>query len=250
MSGNLQENQNIVVHEDVEIELKISVEKNTIWLIQKQIAELFDKDVKTINEHIKAIYKDEELFENSTIRNFRIVQKEGVRKASRDISHYNLDVIISIGYRINSKKITHQRFKELESNVNTLKTKVSNINVLAEQNSLQIKQCIFYDEQIFDAYVFINDLLKSAKKEIILIDNYVDETVLVIFSKYPNISFIIVTKSIFKPLKVDIEKYIKQYDNLIVKASNKYHDRFLIIDNVTAYHISASLKDLAKRDDK
>ncbi|MEA3386972.1 MAG: RhuM family protein [Patescibacteria group bacterium] len=103
------ENQNIIVYEDGEIELKVSVNQETIWLTQKQIAELFDKDVRTINEHIKAIYKDEELFENSTIRNFRIVQKEGNREVTREISHYNLDVIISVGYRTNSKKATRFR---------------------------------------------------------------------------------------------------------------------------------------------
>jgi len=103
------ENQNIIVYEDGEIELKVSLKQDTIWLTQKQIAELFDKDVRTINDHIKAIYKDEELFKNSTIRNFRIVQKEGDREVSREISHYNLDVIISVGYRTNSKKATRFR---------------------------------------------------------------------------------------------------------------------------------------------
>lgn len=272
MNTNLQE-KNIIVYEDGEIEIKASLEKETIWLTQKQIAELFDKDVRTINDHIKAIYKDEELFENSTIRNFRIVQKEGNREVSRDVSHYNLDIIISVGYRtnskkatrfrqwatsvlkeyisngyaINSEKITHQRFKELEKDVDTLKIKISQIDTLVEQNTLQIKQGVFCDGQIFDAYMFVNDLLKSAKKEIVLIDNYVDETVLNIFSKYPNMSFTIVTKSISKSLKIDIEKYNNQYKNLSIKTSNKYHDRFLIIDNATAYHIGASLKDLAKK---
>ena len=188
MNTNLQE-KNIIVYEDGEIEIKASLEKETIWLTQKQIAELFDKDVRTINDHIKAIYKDEELFENSTIRNFRIVQKEGNREVSRDVSHYNLDIIISVGYRtnskkatrfrqwatsvlkeyisngyaINSEKITHQRFKELEKDVDTLKIKISQIDTLVEQNTLQIKQGVFCDGQIFDAYMFVNDLLKSAK---------------------------------------------------------------------------------------
>ena len=272
MNTNLQE-KNIIVYEDGEIEIKASLEKETIWLTQKQIAELFDKDVRTINDHIKAIYKDEELFENSTIRNFRIVQKEGNREVSRDVSHYNLDIIISVGYRtnskkatrfrqwatsvlkeyisngyaINSEKITHQRFKELEKDVDTLKIKISQIDTLVEQNTLQIKQGVFCDGQIFDAYMFVNDLLKSAKKEIVLIDNYVDETVLNIFSKYPNINFTIVTKSISKSLKIDIENYNNQYNNLSIKTSNKYHDRFLIIDNTKAYHIGASLKDLARK---
>ena len=94
----------LIKYNDGEIELAISIENETVWLTQKQIAELFDKDVRTINDHIKAIYKEEELLENSTIRNFRIVQKEGNREVARDVLHYNLDVIISIGYRANSKK--------------------------------------------------------------------------------------------------------------------------------------------------
>jgi len=107
-------------------------------------------------------------------------------------------------------------------------------------------QGIFFNGQIWDAYEFINKLLKSAKKEVILIDNYIDESVLTIFSKYPKLDFTIITKQIDKKLKLDIEKYNSQYKNLKVKTSNKYHDRFLIIDN-EIYHIGASLKDLGKK---
>jgi len=103
------ENQNIIVCEDGEIELKVSAKQDAIWLTQKQIAELLDKDIRTVNDHIKAIHKEEELLENSTIRKFRIVQKEGNREVARDISHYNLDMIISVGYRANSKKATKFR---------------------------------------------------------------------------------------------------------------------------------------------
>jgi hypothetical protein len=192
---------NLIKYNDGEIEVSISIKEDTIWLSQKQISELFDKDIRTINEHIKAIYKENELCEESTIRKFRIVQKEGNREVSRDISHYNL----------------------------------------------QIKQGIFYDGQIFDAYIFVHDLLKSAKKEVILIDNYIDESVLTIFSKYPKISFTIVTKAISKKLKLDIEKYNAQHKSIQLKTSNSYHDRFLIIDDNEVYHLGASLKDLAKK---
>jgi len=267
------ENQNIIVYEDGEIELKVSLKQDTIWLTQKQIAELFDKDVRTINDHIKAIYKDEELFKNSTIRNFRIVQKEGDREVSREISHYNLDVIISVGYRTNSKKatrfrqwatsvlkeyisngyaingekITHQRFKELENDVDTLKTKVLKIDALVEQNSLQLTQGIFYNGQIYDAYAFVNDLLKSAKNEVILVDNYIDDTTFTLCSKYLNINFIIYTQSINKQLKLDFQKYNKQYKNIQLKEIKNFHDRFLIIDKKDIYHIGASIKDLGNK---
>jgi len=272
MNNNLQE-KNIIVYEDGEIELKVSVNQDTIWLTQKQIAELFEVTKQNISLHTIEIFKSKELDKNSTVKKYLTVQKEGNREVTRKLEHYNLDVIISVGYRINSykatkfrqwatsvlkeyisngyainsEKITHQRFKELESDVDTLKTKISKIDTLVKQNTLQIKQGIFYDGQIFDAYVFVNELLKSAKKGVILIDNYIDETVLTIFSKYSNISFKIITKSISKQLKIDIEKYNKQYNNVTIKTSNRYHDRFLIIDNTKAYHIGASLKDLAKK---
>ena len=139
-----------IIYDNGEIELNISVENETIWLTQKQISLLFDKDIRTVNEHIKAIYKEDELLEDTTIRKFRIVQKEGKRKVTRDVLHYNLDLIISVGYRVNSKKatqfrkwatqvlkqyifngyvinsdkITHERFKELENSVHALQNRL------------------------------------------------------------------------------------------------------------------------------
>jgi len=255
----------IVVYSNGEIELNISLKSETIWLTQKQIATLFEKDIKTINEHIKTIYRDEELFEKATIRKFRIVQKEGKRDVTRDVLHYNLDVIISVGYRVNSKKATKFRqwattiLKEYifngyainrerltQQRLLALEDDVANIKSHIEHNSLDIKQGVFYDGEIWDAYIFVSKLLKGAKKEVTLIDNYIDETVLTMFSKYPDIEFKIVTKSLTKQLKLDIEKYNSQYKNLQIINSNKYHDRFLIIDETT-YHIGASLKDLGKK---
>lgn len=263
MNPDLQKNQNIIVYEDGEIELRVSVEQETIWLSTEDIASLFGVKRPAIVKHIGNIYKNEELMQNSTCSILEQLAKDGKK---RKVNFYNLDMIISVGYRVNSKKatsfrqwatsvlkeyissgyainthkITEQRLMSLENDMKVVKSKIKN-------NELELKQGVFYDGQIFDAYLFINDLLKSVKKEVILIDNYIDETVLAILSKYPNISFIIVTKSISKSLKVDIEKYNKQYNNLTIKTSNKYHDRFLIIDNTTAYHIGASLKDLAKK---
>ena len=182
---------NIVVYNSGEIELKVSLDNDTIWLTQKQIAELFDKDVRTINDHIKKIYKDEELYEDPTIRKFRIVQKEGSREVSRDVNHYNLDVVISVGYKVNSKKatkfrqwatrvlkeyiyngysinrekITQQRIANLERDVEYIKSQI-------KDGAIEYKQGIFFNGQIFDAYAFIADLIKSAKHSIVLIDNY------------------------------------------------------------------------------
>jgi hypothetical protein len=256
----------LVKYNDGEIEIAVSVENDTIWLTQKQIAELFDKDVRTVNEHIQAIYKEEELFENATIRNFRIVQKEGNRKVSRDVLHYNLDVVISIGYRANSKKatkfrqwatsvlkeyitngyainthkITEQRLSNLENDMQFVKSKIEN-------DELQITQGIFYNGQIYDAYAFVNDLLKSAKSEVTLIDNYIDDTFFTLCSKYQNLHFTIYTQTINKQLILDYDKYQKQYKNVAIKETKDFHDRFLILDSSEIYHIGASLKDLGNK---
>jgi hypothetical protein len=115
-----------------------------------------------------------------------------------------------------------------------------------EDKNITPTQGIFYDGQIFDAYVFINDLLKSVKEEVVLVDNYIDESVLTLFSKYPDIKFTLISSDKNKRLKLDIKKYNSQYNNLTLKHSTKYHDRFLIIDKTT-YHLGASLKDLGKK---
>jgi len=121
------------------------------------------------------------------------------------------------------------------------------IKLNIKDNTLEIKQGIFFDGQIFDAYIFINNLLKGATLEVTLVDNYIDESILTLFSKYPTIKFTIITQSISKHLKLDIEKYKKQYNNLTISKSNKYHNRFMIIDEKFIYHLGASLKDLGKK---
>ena len=140
-----------------------------------------------------------------------------------------------------------QRFERMEYKLVLQDKKIEKIFETIENKDFKQIQGIFHDGQIYDAYSFINDLLRDTKKEIILIDNYIDDTVLTLFSKYPNIKFTIITKSISKQLKLDVDKYNKQYKNLEIKMSNKFHDRFLIIDKSKAYHIGASLKDLGKK---
>jgi predicted XRE-type DNA-binding protein len=221
---------NIVIYSDGALELNVSVENETIWLTQKQIAELFKVTKQNISLHINRIFKDAELYENSVVKFFLTTAKDG---KSYNTKHYNLDMIISIGYRvnsitatkfrqwattvlksyiqngyvINSEKITHQRFKELESDVSLLKSQVANISKGLEKNSIQAKHGIFYDGQIYDAYVFVNELLKSAKDEVVLIDNYIDDGVFTLFSKYPKLKIKIYTHSISKQLNLDFKKY-------------------------------------------
>lgn len=260
----------MVIYNDGELELNVSVTKDTLWLTQKQIAELFKVTKQNISLHINRIFKDEELDENSVVKFFLTTAQDS---KSYNTKHYNLDMIISIGYRvnsvtatkfrqwatsvlksyitdgyvINSEKITHQRFKELENDVVLLKSKVENIVKSLEDNSLKPSKGIFFDGQTYDAYIFINDLFRSAKSEVVLIDNYIDDTVFTLFSKYPNLKIKIYTQTISKQLRLDYQKYNSQYKNIELKEFKNAHDRFLIIDEKEMYHIGASLKDLGKK---
>ena len=256
---------NIEIYSDGELELKVSINEDTIWLTQKQIAEVFDVNVPAISKHIKNINKDNELEEFGTISVLEIVQNEGNREVLRSLEHYNLDIILAVGYRtnsskaikfrrwaskvlksyindgyvINTHKITEQRLSSLENDMSFIKSQIKN-------NTLEIKQGIFFNGQIFDAYIFVNDLIKSAKDEIILFDNYIDETVLTLLSKNPNINITLYTQNISKQLNLDIQKYNSQFINLTVNQLKNFHDRFLIIDDAV-YHIGASMKDLGNK---
>ncbi|MGJ0339096.1 RhuM family protein [Aliarcobacter cryaerophilus] len=269
----MQDLSNLVVYNDGELELKVSVDSKTIWLTQLQMSQLFDTSTDNVGLHLKNIYLEKELDENSTTEFFSVVRKEGNRLVKRELKHYNLDVIICVGYRvsslratkfrqwatsvlknyiqngyvINGEKITNDRFVSLENDVNILKSQINKINSKIKNNSLEFNQNIFFDGQIYDAYSFVNDLLKLAKSEIVLIDNYIDDTVFTLFSKYPNINFTIYTSTISKQLKLDFEKYSKQYKNISLKTFKSSHDRFLIIDKKEIYHLGASLKDLGKK---
>ena len=258
--------KNIVVYNTGELEVNVSIEEETLWLNQKQLGELFNVEIHTINYHIKNIFKQKELEKIPTIRKIRIVQQEGNRKVEREVEHYNLDMIISIGYRVNSitatkfrqwatsilkeyiskgyavntHKITEYRLANLENDMQIIKSKIKN-------DTLDLKQGIFYEGQFFDAYIFISDILKNAKKSITLIDNYIDGNTLLHLSSNKDLNINIITKSLTKELKVIIEKFNKQYKNLKVFEYSKSHDRFLIIDEKIIYHIGASLKDLGNK---
>ncbi|WP_419234079.1 RhuM family protein [Aliarcobacter cryaerophilus] len=262
----MQDLSNLVVYNDGELELKVSVNSETIWLTQLQMSQLFDTSTDNVGLHLKNIYLEKELDKNSTTEFFSVVRKEGNRLVKRELKHYNLDVIICVGYRvsslratkfrqwatsvlknyiqngyaINNHKITEQRLFALENDMQFIKSKIKN-------NSLEFNQNIFFDGQIYDSYSFVNDLIKLAKSEIVLIDNYIDDTVFTLFSKYPNINFTIYTSTISKQLKLDFEKYSKQYKNISLKTFKSSHDRFLIIDKKEIYHLGASLKDLGKK---
>lgn len=247
--------------------LEVMIEEDTIWLTQMQMVSLFDSSKANISEHIKNIFQTNELEENSTVRIFRTVRKEGNRNVSRDLTHYNLDIIISIGYRVNSIRGTqfriwanrilkdyllkgysiNQRMNRIEDNMHSLIKKVDGIDLQINAN-LPPTQGVFFDGQVFDAYTFIADIVRTSKNSIILIDNYIDDTVLThLCKKDPKVDVTLFTKTISKQLQLDIKKANTQYSTIQAKVFTKAHDRFLIIDKKEVYHLGASLKDLGKK---
>jgi hypothetical protein len=250
--------------EDKSISLEVRIEDDTVWLTQAQMAELLQTTSQNITLHIKNIYKEEELEMISTCKDFLQVQIENKREVRRKTKHYNLDVIISVGYRVKSKRGTQFRIwatKTLKNyllkgyvitrRIENLERKVYEHDKQIEslvQQALLPEKGIFFDGQIFDAWKFVSGIIKSAKSSIILIDNYIDESVLWLLAKRnKNVSATIYTRDTSRQLKLDLVKYNAQYPAINIKAFAKSHDRFLIIDNTVIYHIGASLKDLGKK---
>ncbi|OQX73078.1 MAG: DNA-binding protein [Bacteroidetes bacterium 4484_276] len=247
------------------IHIEVRFKDETVWLTQAKIAELFGVKRPAITKHLKNIFISGELDEDSTCSILEHMGAEGVQKYKT--KYYNLDVILSVGYRVNSINATRfriwankvlkdyllkgyavsNRIDRVESDVYLLNKKVEKIDFQIRTN-LPPTEGIFYDGQIFDAYKFVTDIIKSTKQSIILIDNYVDESVLVLLSKrMPKVEAIIYTVAISKQLKLDVKRFNAQYPPIELKVFNKSHDRFLIIDHTTVYHIGASMKDLGRK---
>lgn len=267
----MEQGEIILYQPDETVKLEVRMEDETVWLTQAQIVELFQSSKANISEHIKNIYEQEELEESSTVRDFRTVRQEGKRQVVRNLTYYNLDAIISIGFRVNSKRgiqfrqwankvlkeyllkgySINQRLndmgKELAQIKNTLSEHSEKIDFFV-RTSLPPVEGIFYDGQIFDAYKFATDLIKSAKTSLVLIDNYVDESVLLMLSKRnPGVSATVYTQRITPQLQLDLDKHNDQYPPINMRTYRNGHDRFLIIDDREVYHIGASLKDLGKK---
>ena len=255
----------IVVYQssDGVVQLDVQLADETVWLTQKQMAWLFDTKPQNITIHIGNIYKEEELEQDATCKDFLQVQTEGGRTVRRMAKFYNLDVIISVGYRVKSRRGTqfrqwanrilkeyllkgysvNNRLERLEQRVSKTEEKID----FFVRTALPPVEGVFYNGQIFDAYVFATDLIKSTKKSITLIDNYIDESVLMMLAKRgKNVKASILTGSVSKTLQLDIDKHNSQYPPITVETIKNNHDRFLIIDK-TVYHIGASLKDLGKK---
>ena len=239
---------------DNEVKLEVRLEDETVWLNRQQLSELFNRDVKTIGKHINNALK-EELAGLATVANFATVQKEGDRTVIRHVEYYNLEMILSVGYRVKSSRgIEFRRWansvlkeyllKGLEQRVSRTEEKID----FFVRTSLPPVEGIFHDGQIFDAYKFATDLICSAKKSILLIDIYVDESVLLMLSKRTaGVKADIYTQTVNHQLQLDLQKHTSQYPPIDIHTCRKCHDRFMIIDSEEVWHIGASLKDLGKK---
>ena len=248
-----------------EIRLEVRLEGETVWLTQAQMVILFNSSKANISEHIKSIYEQGELAQEATVRTFRTLRQEGNRQVSRTITYYNLDIIISVGFRVNTKRgilfrqwansvlkdyllkgySINQRFERLEQRVSQTEEKID----FFVRTSLPPVEGIFYEGQIFDAYKFVEDLIKAATREIILIDNYIDAHIFdLLEQRGQGVAATIYTEHITQALQHTQQLCTTQHGRTIdlCTYSTRFHDRFLIIDD-TVYHFGASFKDLGRR---
>ena len=249
-----------------------SIQEDTVWLTQAQMAILFGTQRSAITKHLINIYKSGEIDKESTCSILEHVGQKGARLYTTIF--YNLDAILSVGYRVNSKNATvfrrwatktlkehilhgysicqhvqqveqriDRQLQEHTEQIHSLKDKVD----FFVRTSLPPVEGVFYDGQIFDAYTFASDLIRSANRRVILIDNYVDDSVLLMLSKREeDVSAEIITRCVTETLRLDLERHQQQYPPIAMRESSNFHDRFLIIDD-TVYHLGASLKDLGKK---
>ena len=263
----MNEQNEIVLYQPNELtKLEVRVAEDTVWLSQQQMAELFQTTKQNVSLHINNIFKEGELQREVVVKDFLTTTEHGAirgKTQSHIVAYYNLDTIISVGYRV--KSIVGTRFRQWANNIlkdymlrgyavnqriERLEQKVLEHDKKIDffvRTSLPPMEGVFYDGQIFEAYVFASDLVRSATKSIVLIDNYIDETVFTLLDKRAQgVQATIYTQSMDKTTQLDIKKHNAQYRPIEVKQTKNIHDRFLIIDD-TVYHIGASIKDLGKK---
>jgi hypothetical protein len=250
--------------------IEVRIDDKTVWLSQEQMARLFDRNRVAITQHIGNIFKEGELKKEVVCKEFLLTTHHGAiqgKTQTAKVQLYNLDVIISVGYRVKSKQGTqfriwathvlrdyllkgyalNQRVDRIENNVEKLSNEVNKISLQLKTQQIPTHG-IFFDGQVFDAYVFVSDIIKKAEIEIILIDNYINESTLIHLSKKKaKVKVLLYTKNISKQLALDVKKANEQYRDFDIRALTVSHDRFLIIDRKELYHIGASLKDLGKK---
>ena len=252
------------------IEVRVDEENETFWLTQEQIAELFERNRTVISKHLKNIFNSRELDEKMVCAFFTHTTPHGAilgKIQKKLVKYYNLDAILSVGYRVNSQRGTqfriwankvlkdhllkgytvNNRISRIEDNLDTLKDKVQQIDLQIHSNLIPT-QGIFFEGQVFDAYELTSRIIRSARKSIVLIDNYIDENTLTHLSKKDkNVVVSLLSKDKSAQLDLDLKKANAQYGNFAWQQFDKSHDRFLIIDQNEVYHLGASLKDLGKK---
>ncbi len=271
-SGHSVDNEIILYQPNSTFSLDVRVDKETVWLTQPQIAELFGTKRPAITKHLSNIFKSGELDEDSVCSILELTAADGKNYRTK---FYNLDAILSVGYRVNTINATqfrqwankvlkeyllrgysvNQRLLYMESRIDhRLSEHDRRLDELTDKIDFFVKaslppvEGIFFNGQIFDAYKFVCGLVKSAKKRIVLIDNYVDESVLTLFDKRDNgVNATIYTDADrSRQIRLDIQRHNRQYAPIEIKYVSDIHDRFLVIDD-TLYHIGASIKDLGKK---
>ena len=267
-SGNKGE---IVMYQpDETIRLEVRMGEDTVWLSQAQMAELFGTKRQAITKHLQNIYESDELKKEATSSILELVRKEGDRTVKRKVEFYNLDAIISVGFRVNTKRgiefrqwanrvlkdymlrgyVVNSRIMALEQHVAEQDTQIKDLKNKVDffvRSSLPPVEGIFYDGQIFDAYVQIVSLIKQAHSSIILVDNYIDSSTLTMLSnRAANVSATIYTRQLSQQQQLDVQRHNQQYPPITINVCQHNHDRFLIIDDVV-YIFGASLKDAGKK---
>lgn len=260
----------VLYQPDETVRLEVRLDEDTVWLNRQQLAMLFGRDVKTIGKHVANALK-EELSGMAVVAKFATTASDG---KVYQVEYYNLDMILSVGYRVKSRRgvefrqwankvlkeyllkgyAINRRLADLESRVDAkflrYEQRLDRIEEKVDffvRTSLPPVEGVFYSGQIFDAYMFVSGLIKSANKTVVLIDNYIDESVLMMLGKRnPGVTALIYTRKADRQLQLDIEKYNSQYEPVEVVECRDCHDRFMIVDGVV-YHIGASLKDLGKK---
>ena len=261
------ENQIVLYSPDESISLEVRLENETVWLTQEQIAQLFGVKRPAITKHIRNIYEIGELDENSVCSILERTASDGKIYLTQ---FYNLDMILSVGYRVNSKnavlfrKWSSSVLKDYLLNGYALNNRLSTIEKQLKDHSAMLSnhqekidffvhtslppvEGIFHDNQIYDAHVLMTRLVKDAKTRLIVIDNYVDDTVLTLLSKRgEGVSAEIYTYKMSQQFSLDLDRHHTQYPLVTVHVNKNCHDRFLIVDD-TVYHIGASIKDLGQK---
>jgi hypothetical protein len=255
---------------------KIYTIRNLQVMLDRDLATLYGVETKHINQAVRNNqdkFMDDFYFEltnnefedlrsNFLTTNFaktrtnpKVFTEQGIymlatilkSKVASQVTVYIIKTFANMRKLIYQNISMFERFERIENRLTIHDRNFDKLFEALEDKTLKQSQGIFYDGQIYDAYSFASDLIKTAKNEIILIDNYIDDTVLTIFSKIPNIRVTIYTNTISKQLKLDFERYQKQYQNVEIRIFKNSHDRFIILDKKEVYHLGASLKDLGKK---